>query len=244
MDVRTRTVAEVMRTEVATLTAGERLDLAEDIMRVGRVRHMPVVDGKRLVGIVSSRDLLAASLSRVMEFEPAHRRAFLRSVSVDEAMTNAPLTATRETPLAQAAALMLEQQIGCLPVVDSDGLLLGIVTESDLVRVAFLDGETAGTHFDLDEARRSIRALPGRLRDELEAVRCARDELRVQLHLAQADARDLWQELEDKWHELERRTAALAREAEAPAHEAREVVENLVGELRRGYQRIKKSLGR
>ena len=90
MELRTRTVAEVMRTEVATLAKDERLDLADDIMRVGRVRHMPVVDGKRLIGVVSSRDLLAASLSRAMQFEPAHRRAFLRSVSAEESMTQDP----------------------------------------------------------------------------------------------------------------------------------------------------------
>ena len=54
------TAGDVMTTNLATLDAGERLDLAEDIMHVGRIRHMPVVEGKRLIGIVSVRDLLAA----------------------------------------------------------------------------------------------------------------------------------------------------------------------------------------
>lgn len=238
------TVADVMTTRVVTLEAGEKLDLAEDIMHVGRIRHMPVVDDKRLVGIVSVRDLLAVSLSRTMDFEPSHRRAFLRAVEASEAMTPNPLTVSPDTDLAVAAGLLTEQKIGCLPVVDGEGTLLGIVTETDMVRAAYLGDEGSGRLVDLDEARQRLRAFKDRAREHLAGLERNRDEVRVQMHLAKAEARDQWSELERKWHELQRRAATVVREAEEPLEEAQEVVEELAEDLRDGYERIRKALER
>jgi CBS domain-containing protein len=237
-----RTASDVMTTHVATLSAGERLDLAEDIMHVGRIRHMPVVEGKQLVGVISVRDLLAASLSQAMEFEPAHRRAFLRSVSADEVMTRDPLTASPETPIVTVAERMCEQKIGCLPIVDGDGNLVGIVTETDLVRAAYLESPDNPEDAALERARRSIREFSARFRDELASLRQARDELRVQLHLGKADAQDRWHELEHKWHELEQRATTLSEEAKEPMHEVREAAEELAKELRRGYRKLRRAL--
>ena len=212
-------------------------------MHVGRIRHVPVVDGKRLVGIISVADLLAASLSKAMEFEPSHRRAFLRSVAADEAMTRDPQTVLPDASLVSAAQIMCEQKIGCLPVVDGDGNLVGIVTEVDLVRAAYLedegtsDGETA-----LEHARDSIRQFSARFRDELAVLRRVRDELRVQVHLGKADAQDRWRELEQKWHALEQKATTIGREAREPLHEVREAAEDLADELRRGYRKLRRAL--
>ncbi|MBW2267378.1 MAG: CBS domain-containing protein [Deltaproteobacteria bacterium] len=237
-----RVVADVMATDLATLETGEKLDLAEDIMHVGRIRHMPVVEGKRLVGIVSVRDLLAASLSQAMDFEPTQRRTFLRSVSADEVMTRDPLTVMPDTSLATAAELMCEQKIGCVPVVDRDTNLLGLVTETDLVRAAYLERSDGPSSASPDTARRSIRPVSARFRDDLDVLRRARDELRVQIHLGKADAQDLWHELEHKWEELERRATTLREEAREPLQEVRDVAEDLAEELRRGYRRLKSAL--
>jgi CBS domain-containing protein len=138
MDRQDRLVSEIMRCEVATLAPDEKLDLADDIMCLGRVRHMPVTEDSTLVGIVSARDLLAASLSQILEFDWPQRRTFLRSVTVNEAMTAEPVTVQPETTLRAAAKLMLERKIGCLPVVKPDGSLLGLVTETDMLAAAFL----------------------------------------------------------------------------------------------------------
>jgi CBS domain-containing protein len=127
-----------MQSEVATLTLHDRLDLADDVMRLGRVRHLPVVDGGKLVGIVSNRDLLAASLSRVLDFSAEDRRTFMRSIEVAEVMTRDPIAVERDATLREAAELMLRHQIGSLPVVQSDRTLIGLVTETDLVRAAWL----------------------------------------------------------------------------------------------------------
>ena len=143
MDAERRKVAEIMQTEVATLAPGEGLDLADDVMRLGRVRHMPVLDGGRLVGLVSSRDLLAASLTKSLEFDPSARRAFMRSIEVSEVMSRTLVTVGPEATLREAAVLLLENRIGCLPVVDEGATLLGLITETDLLKAAFVEGDRA-----------------------------------------------------------------------------------------------------
>jgi CBS domain-containing protein len=136
-----QTVGEIMRREFVSLRAGDRLDFVEDVMALGRIRHLPVLDQGRLVGIVSQRDLLANSLSKALEFDVKDRRNFLKSVDVSEAMTRNVITISEGTPIGEAARLLLRHRIGCLPVVDAGGVPLGLVTETDLIRAAYLPGE-------------------------------------------------------------------------------------------------------
>ncbi|MFQ5418258.1 MAG: CBS domain-containing protein [Myxococcota bacterium] len=136
-------VREIMETEVAVLSPDERLDLAEDVMRLGQIRHLPVVEDGRLVGVVSSRDLLASSLSRVLDFDPKRRRTFLRSIEVKEVMASEPISVAPEATLREAGEKMLHHRIGCVPVVKPDGTLIGLVTETDLLRALVLGGDDA-----------------------------------------------------------------------------------------------------
>ena len=138
MDLRKRRVAEIMHREVVTITAHEKLDLTQDIMSAGRVRHLPVVDeDQRVIGIVSDRDLLAAAMTKVLDFDPASRRTFLRSIEVGEVMAKEVVSVTPDTELGEVARIFVEQKIGCVPVLDEDGELLGLVTETDLIAAAF-----------------------------------------------------------------------------------------------------------
>ncbi len=132
-----RSVAAVMNPVFASVRSEELMDLVHDVMCLGRVRHLPVVDGGRLVGVVSQRDLLAAGLSQALEFDGTQRRRFLRSVAVSDVMSGAPITADADLSLEGAAKLMLAHRIGCLPVVDEKGVPVGIVTETDLLRAAY-----------------------------------------------------------------------------------------------------------
>ena len=141
MGVDDRRVSELMRSEIVTLGASDRLDLADDVMRLGRVRHIPVLDDGRVVGIVTHRDLLAASLSKALAFDPKQRRTFLHSVDVGEVMTRDVVTVAADATLGEAAALLLGRRIGCLPVVKPDGTLVGLLTETDLLSAAFLPDE-------------------------------------------------------------------------------------------------------
>lgn len=131
-------VSEVMQREFMHLSAQDGLDFVDEIMQLGRVRHFPVLEGGKLVGVVSHRDLLAASLTRVLDFEGPHRRSFLRSVQVSEVMTKDVRTVAPDTPLSDVARQMLRYKIGCIVVVGDDDVPLGLVTESDLLSHSYL----------------------------------------------------------------------------------------------------------
>jgi CBS domain-containing protein len=132
-------ISRIMRTEFASLRATDRLDLADQIMKLGRVRHLPVLDPDgRIIGIVSNRDLLEASLTNVLDFEREQRQSFLHSVDVAEVMTREVETIAPDAPLAAAASRLVGHRIGCLPVVRDDRVMVGLVTETDLLAAAFL----------------------------------------------------------------------------------------------------------
>ena len=122
-----------MSEKIVPISADERLSTVEDIMTLGGVRHMPVVKRGRLVGVVSERDLLRASLSALSGIGNDERRAFLHAVEISEVMSEPPITIDSDAKVEEAAHLMAEHRIGCLPVLEKDELV-GMVTETDLLR--------------------------------------------------------------------------------------------------------------
>ena len=123
-------VRDLMRREVVTLEAAESLDVAEGIMRLGRIRHLPVVRGERVVGILSQRDLFRATVSSLLQLRGDAERQWLASIPVEAVMTPGVFTVGPDIPLRAAVRIMVEKKIGCLPVVD-DGRLTGLLSESD-----------------------------------------------------------------------------------------------------------------
>ncbi|MCY4389649.1 MAG: CBS domain-containing protein [Desulfurellaceae bacterium] len=128
-----KTVRDIMSAEVTTLGRNDTLLLAKDIMNLGRIRHFPVVEDDELVGVVSQRDLYRASLGTVMQYGEKAQRAFLESVVVKEIMAD-PISIRPDATVGDAARLMIEHKIGCLPVLENDRLV-GIVTETDMLQV-------------------------------------------------------------------------------------------------------------
>lgn len=122
-----------MGTQLVTISASDRLSTVEDIMTLGHVRHMPVVQAGQLVGVVSERDLLRASLSVLSEHRVEERRAFMHMVEIERIMSTPPIVVDPEATIEEAALVMAEKKIGCLPVVDGDRLL-GLITETDILR--------------------------------------------------------------------------------------------------------------
>ena len=128
-------VRDVMTQEVTTLKRNDQLSLANDIMQLGRVRHLPVLeDDGRLAGILSQRDLFRGALAHALGYGQHAQRKMLDSLVVKEVMNSDVITTGPDTPLAEAARVLLERKIGCLPVVEG-GQLVGILTEADFVAI-------------------------------------------------------------------------------------------------------------
>ena len=128
-------VRDCMTKKVETVGPNDALVTAEDVMRLGRIRHMPVVDEGELVGLVSQRDLFHSALVKALGFGTHATQKARETMLVKEAMTSDVTTTTPDTPLADAARLMLDRKIGCLPVVENKKLV-GILTEADFVKLA------------------------------------------------------------------------------------------------------------
>ena len=129
-------VRDIMTPEAATLRPGDKLLVAEDVMRLGRIRHLPVVDGSgRLCGIVSQRDLLRSALLEHLRLDTL-TAGCPKAIHVSEVMTRKVVVARPDMPLRDAAARMFRRKLGCLPVVEGDKVV-GIITESDFVHLAF-----------------------------------------------------------------------------------------------------------
>lgn len=128
-------VGDLMTTDVVTLTEDETLAHAQRCMARGRIRHLPVVREGRLVGLITHRDLLAASFSIFAEVDASEQRRVFDTVRVVEAMHRDVVTVSPELSVSKAARILLENKYGCLPVVDDDHELQGIVTEADFLRL-------------------------------------------------------------------------------------------------------------
>ena len=118
-------VKEIMRTPVTAVPSGTTLGEADQLLLSRGFRHLPVVDQGRLVGILTDRDIRFATSSLC----PTPRRG---TDPVTLAMSSPPLTADPLDPVEDAARIMRDRKIGCLPVLDG-GELVGILTGMDLL---------------------------------------------------------------------------------------------------------------
>jgi CBS domain-containing protein len=127
-------VRDMMTSEVTTLRHNDALVIADDVMRLGRIRHMPVLDDDGgLVGVVSQRDLFRGALARALGYGTHAQQKLLGQLVVKEVMTTDPITIQPDAPIAEAATRMMEQKIGCLVVMDGERLA-GVLTEGDFVK--------------------------------------------------------------------------------------------------------------
>jgi diacylglycerol O-acyltransferase len=133
-------VAGLMTTPPITIRAEDRLVTAWRTMRTRRIRHLPVVDGSnRLVGLVTHRDLLAASSSSIIANSEEDRVQLLTWAHVGDVMETHLSVANPDESAAEAGERLLRHKIGCLPVVEGDAQLVGMVTEEDFLRWATVE---------------------------------------------------------------------------------------------------------
>ena len=123
-----------MTTRVYTLGPQANLDEVSDLMRIERIRHVPIVDAEGLLlGLVTHRDLLSKAFGGGQDLPRSIRQPYLRSIPVADVMTRRLTTASPETNLSDAAATMVSKRCGCLPIVEGEHLV-GILTATDFVR--------------------------------------------------------------------------------------------------------------
>jgi CBS domain-containing protein len=126
-------VRDIMMGAPVTLTPDDTLELASNVISLGRIRHIPVVENGELVGLLSERDLLGTAASKLFGLKQKSKSALLRSVLVKDVMKKRVVTVRAGMPIKDAAHLMADKKIGCVPVVD-DRTLIGLVTTTNILR--------------------------------------------------------------------------------------------------------------
>jgi acetoin utilization protein AcuB len=118
-------VSQYMSRPALTIEPHTDFHRAFDLMHSRRIHHLPIVDGGRVVGLVAERDLLLAAAN----FGSAE-------VTVAEIMRGAPVCVSENAALKQAARLLVVNHIGSLPVLNARKALVGIITETDIFKIA------------------------------------------------------------------------------------------------------------
>ena len=117
----------------ATLDRNETLDLPDAIMNLGRIRHMPVVEDGKVVGVLSQRDLFRSALIAALGFGRKTTGTLIKTIQVKEVMSQDVITIAPNASVKEAARVMIEKKIGCLPVVENEKIV-GLITETDILR--------------------------------------------------------------------------------------------------------------
>ena len=125
-------VSDWMSKGVLAVEAFDSIAVARQIMAKHRINQLPVVEGEKLVGIVTDRDIRDAYPTSIMINHTKEIDKFAESYTVEEVMSYNVMSVRPRTPLVAAVKLLRRQRIGALPVVEK-GKLVGIVTRSDIL---------------------------------------------------------------------------------------------------------------
>jgi acetoin utilization protein AcuB len=127
------------------------LDAALLLRRTG-FRHLPIVDGERLVGIITDRDVSRLSPSLLGKVSQKEYNAIFQNTPLEKVMTRNPIAVTPDMQVLEAVTILHNRKLGCLPVVENDRLA-GIITITDMLGLLFrLLGGKAATGFGLEGA--------------------------------------------------------------------------------------------
>jgi CBS domain-containing protein len=130
-------VSEIMSKEPFAVSAREPIGSVMKKLAEADVRHLPVVQGGTLVGIISDRDLRSFAPSALLELERSEEIQRMLAQPVSAVMSSDVVSVDPETEIADLIDIMLEQKVGAVPVVDTDSeQLLGIVSYMDVLRAA------------------------------------------------------------------------------------------------------------
>ena len=161
-------VRKWMTPNPVTVRATDPISEAIHKMKEHDIRHLPVMDEGRLVGIVSDRDLKEFSPSPATALDVYEMHYILSKARVADAMRKDPLRVAPDDTIEKAALLMHDNKIGCLPVVEADGKLVGILTQEDvfeaLVRVTGARTDTTRLQMTIPDEPGSIKVVADKVR--------------------------------------------------------------------------------
>ena len=163
-----------MNPNVITVDADDSMLDATKLLKEHNIRHLPVLEKGKLVGVITDRDLKRAAPSDATALEAHELLYLIANIKVREIMTKNPITVPYNYTIEEAAELLLQARISGMPVVDKDGDVIGTITQTDLFKVlisltgvgkkgvqfAFLLEDRAGSIKDVADV---IRAYGGRM---------------------------------------------------------------------------------
>ena len=137
-------VRDRMTSNPITITPDTSFPEAFRAMRENRIRHLPVVEKEKLIGVVAQTDLLHASPSPATSLSVFEINYLLANLHVREVMSSPAVTVPDDAPLEEVARVLIDNKIGCVPVM-RDGTMVGLITETDIFEafVEILGGEEA-----------------------------------------------------------------------------------------------------
>lgn len=130
---RNEPVTRIMTATVVTVHTGQRLSEVRKAMTDGRFHHVPVVSGKKLLGMLSATDLLRVTYEYGVD-DRQNDTVLDHTVAIRELMTTTPITIRDTATIRDAVGILAEGKFHSLPVVNGDGELAGLVTTTDILR--------------------------------------------------------------------------------------------------------------
>ena len=128
-------VSEVMSRDIITVNSDEKLSKASELMSKNHFRHLPVMDGDKLIGILSKTDLMRLGFNDQMgDLETQIGVNLYEVLNVGQVMVAHPMFIGEKTTLADASQKMIDEEFHALPVVDENNKLSGIITSSDALK--------------------------------------------------------------------------------------------------------------
>lgn len=123
-----------MTVELVTVHNGKHnLRDVKDIFRKKNIRHLPVMEGEKLVGIISKNDIMRLSFGSMFDNQGEGDEAILDMLTIDQVMSSHPVSVSSDTSVKDVAEIFVKEQFHSLPV-NEEGKLVGIVTSTDVIR--------------------------------------------------------------------------------------------------------------
>ncbi len=161
-------VKKWMNKDVITVEVDDSIQHAASLMKQHNVRGLPVMKKGKLVGVVTDRDLKRASASDATSLEIHELLYLIATIKVKDIMTKNPITIPPDYTMDESAKILLDNKISGLPIVDYDGRLVGIITQTDIFRalISLTGLEKRGIQFGL-----KLENRPGAIKEVADTIR-------------------------------------------------------------------------